>query len=181
MQSELATRIDAKLLADLVNAAYRGAGGRLGWTHEAELIAGDRTSSKDVAAMIGDSSTTVLVRRSDTSSAILGCVAIEMNNSGHCTISMLAVDPNAQAAGLGRALLTDAEQFAASKEARIARITVVRQRDSLIAWYERRGYRRTGAEAFPYGDDSVGLPRREDLGFVVLEKALQPAPSSLRM
>ena len=72
------------------------------------------------------------------------------------------------------ALLTDAEQFAAGKGATTAKITVVQQRESLIAWYERRGYRRTGTvEAFPYGDDSVGTPLRDDLHFVILEKALR--------
>ena len=52
MQSEIATVADAKPLSDLVNAAYRGAGGRRGWTHEAELISGERVRSRDVAAMI---------------------------------------------------------------------------------------------------------------------------------
>jgi hypothetical protein len=65
VQSEIATVIDATLLADLVNAAYRGAGGRYGWTHEAALIGGDRISSTGVAATIGDGSTAVLVRRGD--------------------------------------------------------------------------------------------------------------------
>jgi ribosomal protein S18 acetylase RimI-like enzyme len=173
MQSEIATAIDAMPLADLVNAAYRGASGHYGWTHEAELIAGDRASTRDVATLIGDGSTTVLIRRSDKPPALLGCVAIEMNSADHCTISMLAIAPEHQAAGLGRALLADAEEFAASKGTMIAKITVVQQREPLIGWYERRGYRRTGAlEAFPYGDESVGTPLRDDLRFVVLEKAL---------
>jgi ribosomal protein S18 acetylase RimI-like enzyme len=179
MPSETATVTDATAIADLVNAAYRGAGGRLGWTHEAELIAGDRARSKDIAGMIGDRSTTVLVRRSDQPPALLGCVAVEMNSAERCTISMLAVAPERQAGGLGRALLADAERFAASNGATIAKITVVQQRGSLIAWYERRGYRRTGTlEAFPYGDDSVGTPRRDDLQFVVLEKGLVIIPLS---
>ena len=173
MQSEIATVVDATPLADLVNAAYRGTGGHYGWTHEAELIAGNRASTRDVATLIDDSSATVLIRRGDKPPALLGCVAVEMNNADRCTISMLAIAPEHQAAGLGRALLADAEQFAASKGATIAKITVVQQREALIAWYERRGYRRTGAlEAFPYGDDSVGMPMRDDLGFVVLEKNL---------
>ena len=173
MQSEIATKIDATPLADLVNAAYRGTGGRHGWTHEAELIAGNRAAAKDVAAMLGESSTTVLLRRGDRPPALRGCVAVEMNDADRCTISMLAVAPELQAAGLGRALLADAERFAANKGARIAKVTVVQQRDALIAWYERRGYRQTGdLEAFPYGDDSVGAPLRDDLRFIILEKAL---------
>jgi hypothetical protein len=52
-------------------------------------------------------------------------------------------------------------------------ITVVNVRDLLIAWYERRGYRRTGElRPFPYGDDRYGTPTRSDLEFVVLEKHL---------
>ena len=173
MQSEIATVADAKPVSDLVNAAYRGVGGRSGWTHEAELISGARAKSSDVAAMISYSATTVLIRRSDDPPALLGCVAVEMNGAKDCTISMLAVDPGLQAAGLGRALLADAERFAAEKGATIARMTVVQQRESLLAWYERRGYRRTGVhEAFPYGDDSVGTPLRDDLRFVILEKIL---------
>jgi GNAT superfamily N-acetyltransferase len=173
MHSELATATDATPLARLVNAAYRGTGGRHGWTDEAALIAGDRASWKDIAAMIGDCSTTVLVRRSEQPPALLGCVAVEMKCTARCTISMLAVPPERQATGLGRALLEDAERFAASKGATIAKITVVQQRDSLIDWYERRGYRRTGGhEAFPYGDDRVGTPRRDDLRFVILERTL---------
>jgi ribosomal protein S18 acetylase RimI-like enzyme len=173
VQSEIAVAIDAKHISDLVNAAYRGASGRRGWTHEAELIAGERTRWKDVAAMIDNTSTTVLVRRGNSPSALLACVAVEMNSPSRCTISMLAVAPEFQTAGVGRDLLADAEQFAAARGVTIAKMTVVEQRKSLIAWYEGRGYRKTGAhEAFPYGDDSVGTPLRDDLRFVILEKVL---------
>ena len=52
-------------------------------------------------------------------------------------------------------------------------MTVIDLRDELIAFYERRGYRRTGVHRpFPYGDARFGLPRRDDLRFEVLEKSL---------
>jgi ribosomal protein S18 acetylase RimI-like enzyme len=172
MTSEIATEEDAQSLSDLVNAAYRGTGGQHGWTHESDLISGDRVRSSDVAAMINGGSTIVLVRRSGSPPAPLACVAVKMNDANSCTISMLAVAPDLQAGGLGRSMLADAEQLAASRGATIARMTVVRQRDTLLAWYERLGYRRTGYEPFPYGDDSVGTPLRGDLQFVILEKAL---------
>jgi ribosomal protein S18 acetylase RimI-like enzyme len=86
---------------------------------------------------------------------------------------MLTVDPGRQAEGLGRALLTKAEDYVRKQGAARVQMTVISLRHSLIAWYERRGYRRTGAsEPFPYGDDRVGVPLRDDLHFVVLEKAL---------
>jgi hypothetical protein len=52
-------------------------------------------------------------------------------------------------------------------------MTVVNVRDALIRWYERRGYRLTGERRpFPYGDHRFGRATRDDLEFVVLEKAL---------
>ena len=56
-------------------------------------------------------------------------------------------------------------------------MTVIEQRDELIAWYERRGYSRTGeTAAFPYGDARFGEPKRPDLRFVVLTKELPVVP-----
>jgi hypothetical protein len=50
---------------------------------------------------------------------------------------------------------------------------VVNVRDALIAWYLRRGYRKTGeTEPFPYSDDRFGAPLRDDLSFLVPEKEL---------
>jgi ribosomal protein S18 acetylase RimI-like enzyme len=86
---------------------------------------------------------------------------------------MLAIDPEQQAAGLGRTLLNATESYVAERGATTARMTVIQLREPLIAWYERRGYKRTGeTESFPYEDQSVGNPLRADLHFVVLEKVL---------
>ena len=52
-------------------------------------------------------------------------------------------------------------------------MTVIDIRDELITFYERRGYRRTGIKKpFPYGDERYGIPKRDDLRFEILEKAL---------
>jgi hypothetical protein len=65
-----------------------------------------------------------------------------------------------------------AEKFARERGAQRIRISVINLRDSLIAWYERQGYARTGAvEAFP-ADPSVGTPLRDDLALVALTKSL---------
>jgi GNAT superfamily N-acetyltransferase len=91
-------------------------------------------------------------------------------------IGMVTVRPVLQAAGLGRAILAAAEEHARAQGATRAQMTVVSIRDSLIAWYERRGYRLTGEERpFPYGDPRIGIPRRHDLVFAVLEKPLTGA------
>ena len=175
MQSQISMMADAQAIADLVNAAYQGSGkeGRHGWTHEAELINGDRTKVSDIMALIADASTTVLLRRQDGSPALLGCVAVAMKSEKKCLISMLAVAPECQGGAIGRSLLEDAQELAAGMGASTAKITVVEQRETLLAWYERRGFRRTGSyEAFPYDIDGCAVPLRDDLRFVVMEKAL---------
>ena len=87
---------------------------------------------------------------------------------------MFSVRPNLQGGGIGKALLAEAERVAREEwQLPVMRMTVIDIRDELIAFYERRGYRRTGIKKpFPYGDERFGMPKRDDLRFEVLEKAL---------
>jgi ribosomal protein S18 acetylase RimI-like enzyme len=87
---------------------------------------------------------------------------------------MFAVRPGLQGVGLGRAVLAEAERVARTKwGARVMRMTVIRQREELINWYRRRGYEPIGeSEPFPYGDERYGIPLRDDLEFIVLEKRI---------
>jgi ribosomal protein S18 acetylase RimI-like enzyme len=87
---------------------------------------------------------------------------------------MFSVAPAQQGHGLGNALVHEAERVARDEwHAPHMAMTVIRQRQDLIAWYERRGYRLTGeTEPFPYGNERYGLPTRPDLEFVVLAKSL---------
>ena len=87
---------------------------------------------------------------------------------------MFTIRPDMQSRRLGRTLLNEAEAFAASHGARRMRMTVITVRPELIAWYERRGYARTGELLpFPYADERFGLPLRDDLEFEALEKELE--------
>jgi ribosomal protein S18 acetylase RimI-like enzyme len=90
---------------------------------------------------------------------------------------MFAVDPLQQGGGLGKVVLAEAERIARDEwHCRTIHMTVIVQRDELIAWYQRRGYRRTGEhKPFPYGDERFGIPRRDDLRFEVLVKDLAGA------
>jgi ribosomal protein S18 acetylase RimI-like enzyme len=87
---------------------------------------------------------------------------------------MFSVRPGLQNGGLGRALLAEAERIARQDwQLPELRMSVIVQRAELIAWYERRGYARTGEYLpFPYGDERFGKPRRDDLRFETLRKAL---------
>ena len=164
---------DAERLAALVNSAYRGDSSRAGWTTEADLLGGQRTDPQALADFIGDggqpADRVMLVH--ETAGELRACVQLE-RHADHAYLGMLTIQPTRQATGLGRGLLAAAEAFVRDQW-RLPGVvmTVIEQRGELIAWYERRGYRRTGeTAAFPYGDPRFGEPKRDDLRVVVLAK-----------
>jgi GNAT superfamily N-acetyltransferase len=162
---------DLPALHALVESAYRGASARRGWSHEADLLEGQRTDLAALAAMIDDPAQHLLAFRDND--VLRACVAVTDKGDGLAYLGMLTVDPDRQAAGLGRLILAAAEDHAAAFGARRVEMTVIAQRAELIAWYQRRGYTLTGEQRpFPHGDPRFGLPKREDLVFVVMEKAL---------
>lgn len=157
----------------LVNAAYRGIGAKAGWTSENGIVSGTRVDAASVETLLTQERTVILMMRRDAAAPPIGCIVVRLEDDSTCELSMFAIHPNEQAAGCGRTLLTAAETYAYRSGARRAELTVVHVRDSLITWYERQGYRRTGAtKPFPYHDPSLGQPLRDDLHFVVLAKTL---------
>lgn len=162
---------DVNAVVALVNSAYRGDSSRLGWTTEADLLGGQRIDGPMLEVLLSSPDAALLVHESVRD--IIACVTLEHGRDG-CYLGMLTILPAAQAAGLGTRFLTAAEQFAQLRwHARSMYMTVIEQRQELIAWYERRGYVRTGeTRPFPYGDPRFGLPKRADLRFVVLRKPL---------
>jgi ribosomal protein S18 acetylase RimI-like enzyme len=167
----IATPADVPALHDLVESAYRGERSKAGWTSEADLLGGQRTDPRMLARVIADTAQAILVFKDED--GIKGCVTVEQR-ADHGYIGMVSVRPTAQGAGLGRAMLNAAETHLVREWGMArARMTVIAQRDTLIAWYERRGYVLTGDTApFPYGDPQFGTPKRDDLYFVILEKQL---------
>jgi len=162
---------EAAEVAALINAAYRGHNDVAGWTHEQGLLAGTRADIAMIEGLLLDGKTTILAMRRETDGKLLGCISVAPMDEATNYISLLAIAPEQQDRGHGRVLLASAETYARERGAVAARMTVIRQREALIAWYERRGYRRTGdIMPFPYEDASVGTPLRDDLELVVLEK-----------
>ena len=163
---------DVPALVALVTSAYRGESSRAGWTTEADLLDGNRIDPDVLRGDIEREHSRVLLASRD--GVLLGCahVAIE-NGAGY--FGMFAVDPLLQAGGIGKAILAEAERVVRDEwQLPMMRMTVIDLREDLIAWYERRGYRRTGIKKpFPAVDPRFGLPRRDDLRFEVLEKGLQ--------
>ncbi len=170
---EPATDADIPAIVALMNRAYRDTS-EASWTTEADYISGARTNETmlrdDIA---GDPDATMLVWRRPAGGPLLGCVWLQPEKEGVWYLGSLSVDPGEQNRGLGRSLLAAAEAWAQEHGARRIKMTVINVRDALLAWYARRGYAPTGeTEPFPYGDERFGIPRRDDLHFVVLQKPL---------
>jgi len=162
----------------LVTSAYRGDASRQGWTTEADFLDGNRVDRDVLQLDIERPRSRVLLAERD--GALIACahVAVEHLDGGPDAgyFGMFSVDPQLQGGGIGKAVLDEAERIARDEwQLPVMRMTVIDIRDELIAFYQRRGYRRTGVfKPFPYGDPRYGLPKRDDLRFEVLEKALHP-------
>jgi ribosomal protein S18 acetylase RimI-like enzyme len=167
-----AAQADIGALHALIEGAYRGDSARRGWTHEADLLGGQRTDRQALAEILGDPDQRILL--AFEGDALVGCVQVSRAGEGRGYLGMLSVDPARQAGGLGRRLIAEAEAAAATVfGARSIEMTVIRQRTELIAYYERRGYERTGEERpFPSDNPRFGLPQTGALVFDVLVKTL---------
>jgi len=167
-----ANAADTETVIGLVESAYRGDASRVGWTTEADFLDGRRTGADDIESILARPQSRLLLAESAGELVACAHVAVE-DGAGY--FGMFSVSPGLQGGGVGKLVLAEAERIAHEEWGCAAmRMTVIDIRDELIAFYERRGYRRTGIKKpFPYGDARFGLPKREDLRFEILEKDLR--------
>jgi ribosomal protein S18 acetylase RimI-like enzyme len=172
MELEEVTPPDLPAFHALIERAYRGETARTGWTHEADLLAGPRTSQAELQGVIDDPARLLLMGREE--GEIRAGVLLHRKGDDLAYLGMLTVEPGRQGDGLGKWLLHAAEAEALRRwGVRNMEMQVFPQRTSLIAFYQRHGYRLTGERRpFPYADASNAGALRDDLEFVVLEKPL---------
>ncbi len=163
---------DVPAIVGLIESAYRGEASRAGWTTEADLLGGQRTDADAVLAVVRTPGSAMLLAEAD--GELAGCCQLERRPGAEVYFGMFSVPPGRQGRGAGGEILAEAERLARDDwGARTMVMTVLAQRGDLIAWYERRGYRRTGeSRPFPYGNARLGIPKRPDLSFLVLAKPL---------
>ncbi len=167
-----ATADDLDALVELVTSAYRGDVSKQGWTTEADMLEGQRIDPEVLLHDLQRPTSRVVVAEQD--GRMLACAHVaEQEGAGY--FGMFSVRPDLQGAGVGKLLLAEAERVVRDEWRLPAmRMTVIDIRDELIAFYERRGYRRTGiTKPFPYGDVRYGIPKRDDLRFEILRKDFQ--------
>ena len=185
---------DVDALEQLLNRCYRQAEG---WTNEADLVGGIRTTKDELLAVINDPKHYVFIYPKSTTSErdgketgeLLGCIAVDIKDdvatnqragNQKAYIGMFAVLPELQGLGVGHQILQAAETFAqrhlqantqtpAQNPARLT-MSILSHRPELLAYYQRRGYRLNGnSMPFPV-DGNNGEPKRQDLELLELEK-----------
>ncbi len=171
IQLSAATEADYPAIVALTNRAYREASGQASWKVET-LVGGQRIDEALLRDDLAQPGAILLIARDDGGDYV-GHLRLDASETGVWYLAMLTVNPDRQDGGMGRILLTAAEDHARAQGARRIRMSVIHQRTELVAWYQRRGYVLTGETGvFPYGDARFGTPTRDDLFFEMLEKPL---------
>ena len=161
---------ETELIVALVNSAYRGESSKAGWTTEADLLDGQRTDEHEINILIEDENSLILLCLQGNE--IIGSVNLQRKGED-AYLGMFVVRPTLQGGGIGKLFIQAAEDIA-KQEWNSSKMTmsVITLRKELIAFYERRGYRRTG-EILPFPKNIAnGIPRVEELVFEILAKDL---------
>ena len=171
-------RVDeTDFIVNLVNSAYRGESSKAGWTTEADLLDGQRTDSGEIKNLIEDENSIILLCLQDDE--IIGSVNLQRTGE-EAYLGMFVVRPTLQGAGVGKRFIQASEDFVRQEwKSKKMTMSVITLREELIAYYERRGYRRTG-EILPFPKNiGNGIPRVENLKFEMLEKKLMRREASI--
>ena len=165
---------EADFIAGLINSAYRGDSSRVGWTTEADLLGGQRTDEDEVHGLIeAEGSMFLLCLQGEE---IIGSVNLQKKgNSAY--LGMFVVRPDLQGIGIGKHYIQAAESISQTEWGiRKMTLSVITFREELVAFYERRGYRRTG-QILPFPTDpAAGIHLVEGLQFEMMEKDLGVPP-----
>jgi ribosomal protein S18 acetylase RimI-like enzyme len=165
-----ATPDDIPALVALLNSAYRGEDSKQGWTTEANLLEGDLRTDAASLHQLMQTPGAIFLKYTNEQNKTEGCVFLHKKEN-KLYLGMLSVSPWIQATGIGKQMMTAAEEYGKDQQCISIFMKVISVRHELIRWYERKGYRRTGeTEAFPT-DNKFGIPT-QPLEFIIMEKEI---------
>ena len=154
---------DFSQLLNLINRAYREDHDQ-SWTNEAEFVAGLRIDEQQLRAAFENENFHLYLAEIDhdlASSRVVACIGLVFNQS-EVEIGTFCVDPIFQNTGIGKTVLSFAEQQALLLQPELNNYVmyVLDVRTELLSYYQRRGYRQTELK-IPYPlEANVGQPLR---------------------
>jgi len=147
---------DVEALTRLINAAF---------VVEQVVFDGDRIDDLGVRAYMSGGTFFI----AEDSSGVAGCVYIETRDD-RSYLGLLSVQPARQGTGIGRKLVTIAENFARQSGARVMDLRVISARaDELLPFYRRLGYEFVRTEPFP-----ADLATKAPCHYILMSKPLAP-------
>ena len=166
----IAEEKDVNSLVSLMDSAYRGENSKQGWTSEANLFIGNKRTDEATVANLIKKPGAVFLKYLNEEGLLEACVFLHKKEN-RLYLGMFSVSPLVQGKGIGKKLLTAADDHAKEQSCSTIYMTVITVRKELIAWYERNGYHKTG-KVLPFPvDERYGIPT-QPLEMLVLEKHL---------
>ena len=190
-----ARQSDTPSLVALIERAYRGEDTAGNWNSEAHLLKGPRTNDEEISTLIAREDSRFII--AEAGGRLAGCCLVQglddptrnwssadgPVDSGAAYpaatavnaayFGMFAIDPGTHGGGIGKTLIAEAERRVQELwGANQMVMTVINLRTALIEWYQRRGYRLTGATLpFPFSDTTGETTR--DFHLVEMRKDLR--------
>jgi GNAT superfamily N-acetyltransferase len=153
MRIRVAQSADVEALALLINIAFRV---------ELPFIDGDRINPHGVREYMKKGKFLL----AEDSAGLAGCVYVELRGDrGY--LGLLGVEPRRQGTGLGRELMSAAEDFFRQAGCLTVDLRIVSARTPLPAFYRHLGYVETGTAPFPH-DVQAKVPCH----YIVMSKSL---------
>jgi predicted N-acetyltransferase YhbS len=126
---------DAEAITRLINSAFQV---------ESFFKRGDRLDLAEVDARLAKGRFIL----AEQTGVIVGCVYAE-SGAERAYIGLLSVEPSLQGSGLGKRLMTAAEEYCRAAGRAFVDLRVVNLRKELPPFYRKLGYEQTGTEPFP--------------------------------